>query len=304
MGVSKTGGGGGVSHSQNNSGASTKSGSKNVSKSTPKTSYTVKPGDTLSQISQKLGKSVSGLMANNPQIKNADKIRVGDKINISGINADKTHTVATGENLSKIAKKYNTTVGNLLRANPNIANPRNLIYPGQNLNLPGAGKTVNTPVLVDGVKPTKATKGITTQLPPKGVGYVTYYSQADKFGTAKTIDRIKNIAAEWNKRHPNLPVPIGDISKKNGAPYLNGEHASHRKGVDFDMRPFRFDGSGGKVTVKDKNYNAKATREFVKMVKDMYPKTLIGFNDPVLNKSGLTQNWKKHDNHLHIRFLD
>jgi LysM repeat protein len=212
----------------------------------------------------------------------------------------------TQYSLSKIAKANNTTIGNIIRANPNVVKSANLIYPGQKLNIPAGGQSVDKPVAADGVKPTKgSSKGVNTQLPKNGFGYISYYSQNDKFGTAKTISRIQNIAKEWHTRHPDLPVPIGDISRKNGAPYLKGEHASHKKGVDFDMRPFRYDRTGAKVTVNDKkNYNAKATREFVKMVKEMYPKTLIGFNDSELNRSKETQNWKHHDNHLHIRFLD
>ncbi len=302
MGVNKAGGSNGSNGISNNSGGKVGGGSP---KSASKTTYTVKSGDTLSQISQKLGKNVSGLMANNPQIKDANKISVGDKINISSDSAKKSaangYTVKSGDTLSKIAQKNNTTVGNLLRANPNAAKNANLIYPGQKLNIPAAGKSVDSPAPVDGAKPVKgSSKGVNTQLPANGVGYTSYYSATRKYGTASTVQKLETIAKEWNKRHPNLPVQIGDMSKKGGGD-ISG-HKSHEKGVDVDLRPFRKDGKQGPVTVKDKNYDAKTTREFVKMVKEMYPNSLIGFNDPVLNKSGATRNWDNHDNHLHIRF--
>ena len=41
------------------------------------------------------------------------------------------YTVKKGDNLTKIAKKYNTTVDELVELN-NIENP-NLIYPGQKI---------------------------------------------------------------------------------------------------------------------------------------------------------------------------
>ncbi len=302
-GASKSTGTGGASKSYNGGGGSS-SKTNNSTKNSGKATYSVKSGDTLSQISKKIGQSVSGIMANNPQIKDANKINVGDKINVSGAKPTSAngYTVKNGDTLSKIAQKHNTTVGNLIRANPKAIAQKDLIYPGQNLNIPNGSKKVDSPAAVESVKPTKATKGVNTQLPAKGVGYTTYYSQDRKFGTAKTIERLQNIAKEWNKRHPNLPIPIGDISKKGGGD-ISG-HASHEKGVDVDMRPFRKDGSGGKVTVNSKNYDAKNTREFVKMVKEMYPKTLIGFQDSALLKSGTTRNWANHDDHLHIRFLD
>lgn len=45
--------------------------------------------------------------------------------------------IRSGDTLSKIAGRHNTTVGALLAANPQIKNP-DLIYAGQMLNLPGA----------------------------------------------------------------------------------------------------------------------------------------------------------------------
>lgn len=44
--------------------------------------YTIKSGDTLSQIAKEKGISLRALLGANPQIKNANKIRVGQKINI------------------------------------------------------------------------------------------------------------------------------------------------------------------------------------------------------------------------------
>jgi LysM repeat protein len=78
-GTTKAGGNSGT----NNVGGGSPKSINNSKTSTPKTTYTVKSGDTLSQISKKLGQSVPGIMANNPQIKNADKISAGDKINLS-----------------------------------------------------------------------------------------------------------------------------------------------------------------------------------------------------------------------------
>tara|TARA_R110002012_G_scaffold270320_1_gene454740 strand:+ start:233 stop:1096 length:864 start_codon:yes stop_codon:yes gene_type:complete len=55
-----------------------------VTKPTPKaTSYSIKSGDTLSQIAKKAGTTLKALLAANPSIKDPNKIRVGQKIKLS-----------------------------------------------------------------------------------------------------------------------------------------------------------------------------------------------------------------------------
>ena len=49
-------------------------------KDMPTKTYKIKSGDTLSQIAKSKGTTVAALMAANPQIKNADKIRAGATI--------------------------------------------------------------------------------------------------------------------------------------------------------------------------------------------------------------------------------
>lgn len=58
-------------------------------------SYTIKSGDTLGAIAKRLGTTVSKLMAMNPQIKDANKIRAGAKLNIKGTPSGARSTAAT-----------------------------------------------------------------------------------------------------------------------------------------------------------------------------------------------------------------
>ena len=55
----------------------------------------------------------------------------------------KTHTVSPGETLSQLARRYNTSVQALARAN-DIQNP-DLIFPGQSLSIPGPGPEIQPP---------------------------------------------------------------------------------------------------------------------------------------------------------------
>lgn len=97
------------------------------------TTYTVKKGDTLSGIAAKFGTTYQKIAADNG-IADPNKIYPGQVLKINGGSSSSSaeyYTVQKGDNLSKIASKYGTTVNQLVSWN-NISNP-NLIYPGQKL---------------------------------------------------------------------------------------------------------------------------------------------------------------------------
>lgn len=102
------------------------------------TTYIVVKGDTLSGIAKRYGTTYQKLAEYNG-IKNPNIIHVGQKIIIPGSNGkpatkEIAYIVKAGDNLSKIAKAYNTTWQKIYNDNKNIigGNP-NRIYPGQRL---------------------------------------------------------------------------------------------------------------------------------------------------------------------------
>lgn len=120
------------------------------------TTYTVKSGDTLWGIAKKHSSSVSAIAKANG-IKNTSYIRIGQKLTIPGSSSSakatsssskasstpaKTtstgsrHVVRSGETLSSIAKKYNTSTSAIQKSN-SLSNP-NLIYVGQVLTIGGS----------------------------------------------------------------------------------------------------------------------------------------------------------------------
>jgi LysM repeat protein len=112
--------------------------------------YTVKAGDTLSAIAKRYGVTTSAIQeANN--ITNASKIVVGQRLIIPGVFTEPSssgttmttttnaqgqtiYVVQRGDNLSRIAAHFGTTVSAIVQAN-NISNP-SLIYAGQKLIIP------------------------------------------------------------------------------------------------------------------------------------------------------------------------
>ena len=106
----------------------------NTDTTSKETIYTVVGGDTLSGIANRYGTTYQKLAEYNG-ISNPNLIYPGQQIRIPGGSNQGSsavyYTVVTGDNLTKIANRYGTTVNQLVEWN-NIANA-NLIYPGQKL---------------------------------------------------------------------------------------------------------------------------------------------------------------------------
>lgn len=94
--------------------------------------YTVKRGDTLSEIAIKYGTTVQAIAQDN-NISNVNLIYPGQRLVIRDTCrydcGHRIYTVKPGDSLWTIARRYNTTIANIVRLN-RIQNPR-LIYPGQ-----------------------------------------------------------------------------------------------------------------------------------------------------------------------------
>ena len=91
-------------------------------------------GDTLSGIANKYDMSLAEIVSYNPQIKDINKIYIGQKIYLSSGIAEEYYTVQKGDTFGSIARKFNMSIDKLSGLNPDIKNI-NLIYPGQKIRI-------------------------------------------------------------------------------------------------------------------------------------------------------------------------
>jgi LysM repeat protein len=116
--------------------------------STTGTTYTVRPGDTLSGIARRLGTDPTTLAQAN-RLRNPDRIRVGQRLAVprqaTPAHDDRdaataspavTYTVRAGDTVWAIARRSGSTVEAIIAANR--LRPDALIRPGTSLVLPGA----------------------------------------------------------------------------------------------------------------------------------------------------------------------
>lgn len=95
--------------------------------------YTVAPGDSLYQISQRYQTTVKDIKAVNDL--KGDLVNPGQMLTIP----DRLHTVREGENLYSIGLRYNVPYQEIISLN-DLDNP--VIYPGQSLRIPD-GQAIN-----------------------------------------------------------------------------------------------------------------------------------------------------------------
>ncbi|WP_188205165.1 LysM peptidoglycan-binding domain-containing protein [Desemzia incerta] len=178
----------GAAHTETKPAPSTGTGS-----TTGTSSYAVKSGDTLSGIARKYNTTVANLKSLNKL--SSDTIYVGQKLTVSGAVKEETikpsapstgsntgtssYAVKSGDTLSGIARKYNTTVANLKSLNKLSSDT---IYVGQKLTVSGAVKE-------ETIKPSAPSTGSNT-------GTSSY--------AVKSGDTLSGIARKHNTTVANL----------------------------------------------------------------------------------------------------
>ncbi|WP_234988022.1 LysM peptidoglycan-binding domain-containing protein [Demequina sp. NBRC 110056] len=115
--------------------------------------HTVAPGDTVSSLARAYGTTVSAIVSANG-LSNPSLIRIGEKLSIPGAGnasaakattsttSTATHTVASGDTVWALARRYGVSVSSITQANDLGSSA--VIRIGQSLRIPGASSAGNT----------------------------------------------------------------------------------------------------------------------------------------------------------------
>jgi LysM repeat protein len=190
------------------------------------TTHTVASGETLYSIATKYGISVDALKKANPGL--SSSISIGQALNLPAKAGSTTattakpttttaattiapvsketieHTVASGETLYSIAKKYNVSVEDIKKTNPGIAG----LKVGQTLKVPGTEAAVTTTTTTPATKPAiTATTTTTTTAATKPAAATNI--EADTIQLQQDKVRLETMT----QTPPAKTVPATDFKK-------------------------------------------------------------------------------------------
>ncbi len=187
--------------------------------------YTVKRGDTLSEIARDHDVSLSDVIELN-ELSNPDLIRPGQVILIPGVDGsvEQLHVVSSGESLNKIASIYGATASAIADAN-SMANP-DLILPGQEILIPTTRK--KSP----GSGTPSASEGVST-------GTRASSSRSGRFHIVQRGETLDSIAGQYSGLSPDTIAAANGIT--NGQVYTGTR-------LFLDGPAFVGTGSGGSAS--------------------------------------------------------
>lgn len=106
---------------------------------------------------------------------------------------------------------------------------------------------------------------------------------------------ILRVALEWqaiDKRR----MGVGDISLAGGV--KTPDHATHKTGLEVDIRPMRKDGVEDKVFWWDAEYDKAGTAKLIELFRTFAPVIEVLFNGPDIP---FVKKWPDHDHHFHLK---
>lgn len=134
---------------------------------------------------------------------------------------------------------------------------------------------------------------------PEDAGYYVYGTPsagAAHYVHPKLLSLLFVVEREWQALE-NRKFGIGNISVANGVEF---GHASHRKGLEVDVRPLRRDGKELPVSYTDAQYDRAATGCLIGLFRENAMGGIrIFFND--LTIPGVSP-LAGHNNHFHFQF--
>ncbi len=209
----------------------------------PAYEHTVVEGEHLGTIAGRYGVLVKDILAINPAISDANKIRIGQTIVVCPEIAPKElmrieHTLAAGETLSHVALRYGASVDELVGFQGGKISDPNKVRAGTVLVVWTQGEAVagyrsDEEIESEAPPPPKTEAGRRWIQMSSGSGWSLKRPEL-AYGTKATIDHMTHALERYAKKAGKSPaVQIGDISRSGGGRLY--PHLSHRHGVDVDI---------------------------------------------------------------------
>lgn len=108
------------------------------------------------------------------------------------------------------------------------------------------------------------------------------------------MQAILRVALEWHSVDRRR-IGIGNISRADA--YDDGEHGTHRNGLQVDIRPMRKDGLEVPVVWTDRQYDRAATAKIIGLFRTFSPVRLVYFNDTSIP---FVTPMVGHHDHFHV----
>ncbi|HEX8338628.1 MAG TPA: penicillin-insensitive murein endopeptidase, partial [Pyrinomonadaceae bacterium] len=142
--------------------------------------------------------------------------------------------------------------------------------------------------------------GIVAQLAAEGPGYLLFNREVNKaYGRPEFVELIREVAAEWSRRYPDLKLVVTDLSLRGGGPFP--EHGGdHQDGREVDIWPVTNNGQAEPTNIYAPNYSRQLTTELINLIREVNPSAVVYFDDPPLVAAGLVRATLDHNNHMHI----
>jgi LysM repeat protein len=223
----------------------------------PLWTHAVAEGEHLGLIAGRYGVRQADLLRLNPQVEDADLIRVGEQLRVCPeiyprVRKTVEHVVARGENLTAIAEQHSLSLSELVdQLGETTPNP-DRVRVGQVLRFSVDGGLVDQfqpppPKPAKRRVPGKRRRSrakVTAQLSATDDIHIKRPRLA--WGTPKTISLLQKVARDYRRRAGGGPkLLIGDISQRGGGKLR--PHLSHRTGRDVDVG-YVLKGADGKRT--------------------------------------------------------
>lgn len=134
---------------------------------------------------------------------------------------------------------------------------------------------------------------------PEDAGYYVYGTPdggAGQYAHPTMMTSILRVEREW-QAIDKRKFGVGNISLANGPQF--GKHATHKSGLEVDVRPLRKDGRHVPVYWYQKDeYDQAATAMLIEIFRAFSPVVLVYFNDGDIP---FVTHLTNHDHHFHVK---